>query len=143
MLDGDGTVLRWSCAAADLLGLAADEVCGHPVRELLADDADRVRTTAPCTTGIPSTGRALLRHRSGRPVDVTFWTMRLEDCSDVLALAAPTQRLKEWEHGVSFLSSLLSQERSGSASATRIRPWCEPTSSRGSSADRRCLPAAS
>ncbi|MEV0185634.1 SpoIIE family protein phosphatase [Streptomyces sp. NPDC050625] len=113
VLAGDGTVLRWSCAAADLLGHTADEVCGHPVRELFADVSHPVHPAAPCETGIPAAGRVRLRHRSGRPVDVTYWMMRLEGSAEVLVLAAPTQCVAEWEQGVSFLDSLLSQKRVG------------------------------
>jgi serine phosphatase RsbU (regulator of sigma subunit)/PAS domain-containing protein len=114
ILDGDGTVLRCPRSAAELLGRTAAEVCGRPVRELLADGSGGVRGgPAPCKGGIPAAGRARLGHRSGRAVEVAFRVVRLEDSSELLVLAAPAHWVTEWGQSVSVLRALFSQERVG------------------------------
>ncbi|MFF3073290.1 SpoIIE family protein phosphatase [Kitasatospora sp. NPDC057936] len=89
VLDDRGTVTRWSAAAAELVGREADEVCGYPVRDLLARNPEKPSRAA--SGAVPTAGRALLRHRSGHTVDVAFRTMPLEGSSDVLVLAHPAR----------------------------------------------------
>ncbi|GGJ60338.1 SpoIIE family protein phosphatase [Streptomyces brasiliensis] len=113
VLDMDGNVLRWSRTAAELLGRTADEVCGHPVHDLLADPSGHPCGTAPYETEIPAAGRARLRRGSGGSVDVTFRALRLDVSSEVLVLAAPTQCVTEWQQNESFLCSLFAQNRIG------------------------------
>ncbi|WP_448332384.1 SpoIIE family protein phosphatase [Streptomyces sp. DSM 41534] len=89
MLDAQGIVLRWSRAAAELLDRTAEEVCGNPVGHLLADSSEC--RAEPMVNGMPTAGRALLRHRSGAVVEVSFRIYPLENCSDFLMLAVPTR----------------------------------------------------
>ncbi|MYX46358.1 SpoIIE family protein phosphatase [Streptomyces sp. SID89] len=108
VLDAEGTVLRWSRTAEELLGRTADEVCGRPVRELFAErPAGATADTRVLATG----GRALLRHRSGDPVDVTYRVLRLQPATEDLMLFAPTQRVIDWEQGAQVLAGLLTQDR--------------------------------
>jgi len=109
VLSDEGTVLRWSSAAADLVGRTAGEVCGQPVWKLLAD----APTVVPCEAGIPAAGQARLGLRSGDSIDVTFWVTRLEPSSEFLILATPARCVTEWAQGVSLLRSFLAQDRVG------------------------------
>ncbi|MGW1723533.1 SpoIIE family protein phosphatase [Streptomyces sp. NPDC002306] len=111
VLDERGTVLRWSSAAARLLGHRAAEVCGHPVRDLVVGTPDLPHADRRAPAG----GRALLRHRDGGTVDVVFRVTRLEETAELLVLAAPTTWVTEQEQGVSLLHALLSQVRIGMA----------------------------
>ncbi|MFJ3212653.1 SpoIIE family protein phosphatase [Streptomyces flaveolus] len=113
ILDGDGTVLRWSRSATELLGRTATEACGRPVRELLADDSCAVHGQGTAFEGgIPAAGRTRLRHRSGRAVEVAFRVVRLEHSSDLLVLAATAHRVAEWRQSA-VLRALFTQERVG------------------------------
>ncbi|MFF0200696.1 SpoIIE family protein phosphatase [Streptomyces sp. NPDC005017] len=80
LLDAHGTVVRWSAAAAALLGRTADEVCGRRFRVL---------QDAPGEDELPATGTCRLRHRTGGRVDVTLRTVPQEPSTDVLVLLAP------------------------------------------------------
>ncbi len=111
VLDEQGTVLGWSRSAANLVGRRAGEVCGRPVRELLAD----VPSGAMGGAGFPAAGRVRLRHRSGDTIDVTFRVMRMEGVSDLLVLAAPTQDVAERNQGVSLTRALFAQDHIGIA----------------------------
>ncbi|MFF9077788.1 SpoIIE family protein phosphatase [Streptomyces sp. NPDC014872] len=111
VLDRDGTVLRWSRAAAELLGRSSEEVCGRPVRDLLDDVPCEAREDTRLPGGIPETGETRLRHRSGRTIDVTFRVTPLEGASEFVVVAVPTRRLTDMEQGMSFLESLFSQDR--------------------------------
>jgi serine phosphatase RsbU (regulator of sigma subunit)/PAS domain-containing protein/anti-sigma regulatory factor (Ser/Thr protein kinase) len=113
-VDDRGTVVRWSRAAADLVGRDAGEVCGRPVRELVASDrvpAAGSSSTKAGAAGIPASGRVLLRHGSGGTVDVTFRSIRWEGASEQLVLAAPTGQVVDQDQGASLLRALLSQDR--------------------------------
>ncbi len=109
VLDEHCTVLGWSRSAADLVERTAGEVCGRPVRELLAD----VPSGATSGAGFPAAGRARLRHRSGGMIDVTFRVVRMEGVSDRLVLAVPTPHVSERNHGVSLMRALFSQDLIG------------------------------
>ncbi|MFI9626721.1 SpoIIE family protein phosphatase [Streptomyces sp. NPDC052042] len=114
VLDDEGTILRWSRAATELLGRSSEEVCGHPVRELLDDAPGPVRGAARRHRGgIPEAGEARLRHRSGRTVDVTFRVTSLEGGAELLVVAAPSHCLTSAEQNTSFLDSLFRQGRIG------------------------------
>ncbi|MFE9445336.1 PAS domain-containing protein [Streptomyces sp. NPDC006602] len=113
VLDEDGTVRRWPPEAAELVGYDAADVRGRPVRDLLAD-ASGASPVAPLEgTRFPARGRTLLRHRQGGTVDVTFCVHRLEGSTELLVLAAPTQRVSEQVRGASLLRALFSQDRIG------------------------------
>ncbi|MFD4975873.1 SpoIIE family protein phosphatase [Streptomyces sp. NPDC058424] len=113
VVDEAGTVVRWSRAAADLLGHPAEHVCGRPVGELLADASDEPHRCALAADGFPAAGRTRLRHRSGRAVEVAFRIVRLEGSSELLALAAPAADTTEREQGLSLLRALFAQARMG------------------------------
>ncbi|MGW4444404.1 SpoIIE family protein phosphatase [Streptomyces sp. NPDC004682] len=109
VLDDRGTVVRWSPAAAELLGRTADEVCGRSLRDLLARACPGVDDDGT----FPADGRALLRHRSGDAVAVSFRILRTEPDSEALVLLAPTRQVSHWEADANVLRALLSQDRLG------------------------------
>lgn len=107
VLDSRGTVLGWTETAAGLTGLTAEDVCGRPVQELLADlpgDADTA-------TEIPAFGQVRLRRRSGEIIPVTFRATRVTGSSDLLVVAAPTQNVSDQQQGVELLRAFSSQDR--------------------------------
>ncbi|MFJ4516771.1 hypothetical protein ACIP4X_13800 [Streptomyces sp. NPDC088817] len=101
VLDEAGTVVRWSRAAANLLG--------HPIGDLLADAPDGPRSCASAAHGYPAVGRTRLRHPSGGAVEVAFRIERLEGPAELLVLAAPAAGATEREQGLSLLHALFSQ----------------------------------
>ncbi|MGW2936618.1 SpoIIE family protein phosphatase [Streptomyces sp. NPDC001156] len=107
VLDNRGSVVRWSRAAEDLTGVTAEEVCGHPVQELVADLPEDLRSA----TQMPASGRARLRHQCGTMIDVTFRTIEVDDSQDFLILAAPTHHVADHEQGAALLRALSSQNR--------------------------------
>ncbi|MFD4789588.1 SpoIIE family protein phosphatase [Streptomyces sp. NPDC058459] len=109
VLDGHGTVVRWSHAAAELLGRTAEEVCGLPVRDLIARDCPG----AGADGTLPADGHTLLRHRSGGTVAVSYRVLSTEPAEESLVLAAPTRRVSRWQADASMLRALLSQDRVG------------------------------
>ncbi|MFF3372606.1 SpoIIE family protein phosphatase [Streptomyces sp. NPDC002680] len=113
VLDEDGTVRQWSPAAAELLGYDAADVRGRPLGDLIVD-ASGASCAGPWQgTRLPAGGRAVLRHRQGGTVDVTFRVHRLVDSGELLVLAAPTQRVDEQELGMSLVRALFSQNGIG------------------------------
>lgn len=112
VLAEDGTVLRWSRAAADLLGFTAGEVCGSPFRTLLDDHRDEHRS-AHAGQGLPPEGQAWLRRRAGDPVPVVLRLMPLEASSEVLLVAAQAHTLTDEEQATTLLRSLFAQNRVG------------------------------
>ncbi|MEU1707603.1 SpoIIE family protein phosphatase [Streptomyces sp. NPDC005706] len=106
ILDAGGTVVRWSRAAAELVGREAAEVCGQPVQALFAGAPEAL-------PGMQDAGRVMLRTRSGSTVEVTFRVVPLADSSELLVLAGPTWQVTEWEHSVSCLRGLLAQDQIG------------------------------
>ena len=111
VLDDHGTVLRCSRAAADLVGRRAEDICGHPVQQLLADAPGG----AACEVGTATVPRVRLRHRSGGSIAVSYRLLPLVGASELLVLAVPAHDVVEREQGVSFLRALLSQDRIGIA----------------------------
>ncbi|MEV6027834.1 SpoIIE family protein phosphatase [Streptomyces sp. NPDC052036] len=107
VLDGRGAVVRWTATAQDLTGVTAEEVCGRPVRELMADLPDDLRNGPK----MPASGRVRLRHRCGDVIDVTFRTIEVEGSAEFLVLAAPTHSVADHEQGAALLRALSSQDR--------------------------------
>jgi serine phosphatase RsbU (regulator of sigma subunit)/anti-sigma regulatory factor (Ser/Thr protein kinase) len=107
VLDRRGAVVRWTEAAADLTGFTADEVCGRPVRDLVADLPDELRD-APKT---PASGRTRLWHRYGHTIDVTFQTIAVNGSAESLVLVAPAHPVPDYEHGAALLRALSAQNR--------------------------------
>lgn len=111
VVDDEGVVLRWSRAAADLLGHTAEEACGSPVRNLLAGLSHRRCQDSPQQSGIPSAGRAVLRSSSGDQVEVAFRAVRLEGSSQSLVLALPSQHLDTWNQDTALARALFAQNQ--------------------------------
>ncbi|MEE4596064.1 SpoIIE family protein phosphatase [Streptomyces sp. DSM 41524] len=116
VLDSRSTVLRWSGAAAALLGRTSDEVCGRPLHDLLIGAAEQL-DTRPGMPGVPTSGLVGLRHRSGHTVEVTLRVLPLDDGSEFLLLATPTgaSREREPNRDSAFVRALLAQDRIGVA----------------------------
>lgn len=111
VLDGQGTIVRWSETASELLGWAADEVCGRPARELLVDGSEQPNALCGRPSGISATGTAVLRHRSGITVELACRVMPLADTSEVLVAACPAHEATDQDEGLSLLHALLAQDR--------------------------------
>ncbi|MER7693249.1 SpoIIE family protein phosphatase [Streptomyces sp. NPDC097610] len=107
VLDNRGTVVRWTGAAEDLTGFRAEDVCGHPVQELLADLPDDLRGA----TETAASGRVRLWHQCGGTIDVAFRTTQVMGSAEVLVLAAPTHHVADHEQGAAFLRALSAQNR--------------------------------
>ncbi|MFD8717607.1 SpoIIE family protein phosphatase [Streptomyces sp. NPDC059629] len=107
VLDEHGTVLRWTGPAKELTGFTAEEVCGRPVQELVADLPDEQHGAAE----MPASGRVRLWQRSGGTVEVTFRTSAVEGYAEFLVLAAPARHVVDQEQGAAFLRALSSQDR--------------------------------
>ncbi|MEI5011650.1 SpoIIE family protein phosphatase [Streptomyces sp. PmtA] len=107
VLDQRGAVVRWTRTAQDLTGFPAEEVCGRPVQELVADLPDALRGA----TEMPESGRVRLWHQRGDTIDVTFRTTRVEGSAEVLVLAAPTHHVADHEQGAALLRALSAQNR--------------------------------
>lgn len=78
VLDDRGTVVGWTGTAEDLTGFRAEEVCGRPVQELVANLPDELRGA----TEMPESGQVRLRHQCGDTIDVTFRTTRVEGSAE-------------------------------------------------------------
>ncbi|MEU1449477.1 PAS domain-containing protein [Streptomyces mirabilis] len=106
VLDHRGAVVRWTVAAEELTGFRAEEVCGRPVRDLVADLPDDLRDAA-----MPASGRIRLWHQCGDTIDVTFRTTKVGGSAEVLVLAAPTHHVADHEQGAALLRALSAQNR--------------------------------
>uniref|UniRef100_UPI0035A83653 SpoIIE family protein phosphatase n=1 Tax=Kitasatospora aureofaciens TaxID=1894 RepID=UPI0035A83653 len=104
VVDGDGVVLQWSRTAAQLLDRTAAEVCGQPLAQLIETEHRDPDTSGGGRT--PTAGRAVLRHRSGRPVEVAYHALRLDGSYDVLLLATPVQYAGDWAQGTAGAAAL-------------------------------------
>ncbi|MFD8778478.1 SpoIIE family protein phosphatase [Streptomyces sp. NPDC059916] len=113
VLDSEGTVLRWSQEAAELLDRTAEEVCGRPVRALLAEATEHAGWARLGRTTTPAAGQTVLRHRSGNAIEVAFRVLPLAPSAEFLLLAAPTRHVTDWEQSAAFLHALLAQDRIG------------------------------
>ncbi|MEU8911162.1 ATP-binding SpoIIE family protein phosphatase [Streptomyces mirabilis] len=107
VLDHRGTVVRWTGTAEELTGFRAEDVCGRPVQELVADLPDDLRGA----TEMPVSGRVRLWHQCGDTLDVTFRTTRVEGSREVLVVAAPTRHVADHEQGAALLRALSAQNR--------------------------------
>ncbi|MFI1358302.1 SpoIIE family protein phosphatase [Streptomyces sp. NPDC020898] len=113
LLDIQGAVVGWSAEAAELVGWTAAEVYGRPVRDLLVGPSGQRWGADANDLGRSASGQALIRHRSGRSIEVAFRVQQLGGCSQFFVLAAPLHSTTDWEQGVRVLQALLSQERTG------------------------------
>ncbi|MFE2725866.1 SpoIIE family protein phosphatase [Kitasatospora sp. NPDC059327] len=141
LLDADGRIVRWTREAERLLSLPADEVCGRPVRELLADPAGwdtllaghRTARAAERTAGPPAeraaerpadtwSGTAVLRSGRGGHLGVVFQVLPLADttagepaAARYFVLAAPARLVTQWRQDQAFTRELFLQDRVGLA----------------------------
>ncbi|MFC8232283.1 SpoIIE family protein phosphatase [Streptomyces sp. NPDC057284] len=106
VLDNRGAVLRWTKTAEDLTGFRAEDVCGRPAQQLVADLPDDLRDA----TEMPASGRVRLWHQCGDTVDVTFRTTKVGS-AEFLVLAAPTHHVADHEQGAALLRALSAQDR--------------------------------
>ncbi|MEJ8640984.1 PAS domain-containing protein [Streptomyces sp. MS1.HAVA.3] len=84
LLDDAGTVVAWTPAAEALLERRSADVCGRPVRDLLADagswEAVLAQGRQEGRDGWEGwEGRATLRHGSGRALEIGFRVIPLND----------------------------------------------------------------
>jgi serine phosphatase RsbU (regulator of sigma subunit)/PAS domain-containing protein/anti-sigma regulatory factor (Ser/Thr protein kinase) len=108
LVDDDGTVVAWSERAEQLLGLAADTVCGHVFADLVAGAA-----APPGRGGVPS-GRVCLRSAGGGLVLADVKTLPLAGTGgQSVVLFAAARRTDEWGYGVSLVRAFLRQRRLG------------------------------
>ncbi|MBW1596359.1 SpoIIE family protein phosphatase [Streptomyces sp. JJ38] len=115
---GGRTVESWGETARELLGWTAEEVCGRPVRELLADPEDWPRVREQCV-GASWEGEVVLRHADGHelPVGVRVILLRAgaDEAPSHLVLAARAEHLSRWRQNYSLVEGLFAQERIGLA----------------------------
>ncbi|PBC67402.1 serine phosphatase RsbU (regulator of sigma subunit) [Streptomyces sp. TLI_235] len=107
LIDGRGTVLTWSAAAAELTGRSASEVCGRPLAEQLAGTE---------SDGPPADGPLHLRGPTGEAVPVYCRLLPLDRPpagGHRLLLAVRTDLAQELEQGAALLRALLAQDRIG------------------------------
>ncbi|MET9896990.1 SpoIIE family protein phosphatase [Streptomyces sp. NPDC006446] len=83
VIDGNGTLIRWSEGARRLLGYAPEEVEARPAKELLASPDT---TAPPGPTRKHWHGVLALRHRDGRVLSVWLLAHRLEQSGDWLVV---------------------------------------------------------
>ncbi|MEU6234352.1 SpoIIE family protein phosphatase [Kitasatospora sp. NPDC047058] len=142
LLDADGRITRWTPQAERLLALRADQVCGRPVRELLADPATWPALLAERAADAWS-GRAAVRSGRGEELRVVFQVLPLADggtgtvaadggagagagagagtppaggeASQYFVLAAPAGLVAQWRQDQAFTQELFLQDRVGLA----------------------------
>ncbi|MEW1804720.1 SpoIIE family protein phosphatase, partial [Streptomyces virginiae] len=127
LLDDAGTVLAWTPAAEALLARRSADVCGRPVRDLLAD-ADAGGWEAVLAQGGRSgcagrdgwAGRATVRHGSGGELEIGFRVVPLNDgapgkAARCLVIGAPVEVVARWRQDQAFTRELFLQGRVGLA----------------------------
>ncbi|MCX4775978.1 ATP-binding SpoIIE family protein phosphatase [Streptomyces sp. NBC_01264] len=122
LLDGAGTVLAWTPAAEALLDRRSTDVCGRPARDLLVDPGSWEAVLAQGGRGQPAgwEGRATLRHGSGRPLEIGFRVVPLDDgargdAARCLVLGSPLELVAQWRQDHAFTHELFLQGRVGLA----------------------------
>ncbi|MFB6549465.1 SpoIIE family protein phosphatase [Streptomyces sp. NPDC056405] len=113
VVDARGLVRVWSEEAAAFLGWTARQVCGHPVRDLLAEPDRVVDCLRPGVHGQAKAGQALLRHASGHSVEVAYRQLPLLETDERLLIAAPAAKVSEAGLAASLLTALLAQDQIG------------------------------
>lgn len=119
VLTGDGTVAGWTRGAEELLGYPADGVVDRSAATLLAGPADPLRTARiaeRCRGGTGWNGLVTVRHRDGRPVEVSLRVspaFRLDggECF----LVSGRERPPEWTIDRSVLDGFLTRSPIGMA----------------------------
>ncbi|MFB6815325.1 SpoIIE family protein phosphatase [Streptomyces sp. NPDC056347] len=121
LLDADGMVVGWTPAAAELFALTAEEVCGRPAVELLADPASRPLTPEG-HRGAAWSGEAVVRTGRGEDMNVVFHALPLADTGTktdgagrYFVLWAPVGTVDRWRQDQAFTRELFLQDRLGLA----------------------------
>ncbi|MFF8691939.1 SpoIIE family protein phosphatase [Streptomyces sp. NPDC015144] len=117
LLDADGLVVGWTPAAAELFGLTAEEVCGRPAVELLADPASRPPTPEGHRDAAWS-GETVVRTGRGGPMSIVFHALPLADTDGTaryFVLWAPVGTVDRWRQDQAFTRELFLQDRLGLA----------------------------
>lgn len=119
LLDDAGTILAWTPAAEALLERRSTDVCGRPVRDLLADASSWGAVLARRTRE-GWEGQATLRHGSGRDLAIGFRVLPLHDgrresAARCLVIGAPADLIAKWRQDHAFTQELFLQGRVGLA----------------------------
>ncbi|MFJ6633658.1 SpoIIE family protein phosphatase [Streptomyces sp. NPDC091376] len=119
LLDDAGTILAWTPAAEALLERRSTDVCGRPVRDLLADASSWGAVLARRTRE-GWEGQATLRHGSGRDLAIGFRVLPLHDgrresAARCLVIGAPADLVAKWRQDHAFTQELFLQGRVGLA----------------------------
>ncbi|MGP3983610.1 SpoIIE family protein phosphatase [Streptomyces sp. KR80] len=123
VVDGTCTLLAWTAEAEALLRLPGDEVCGRPVRNLLADP-DRWPEVLAQQTETAWEGRVTLRQGGGLQVPVAYRVLPLDTLNAeqpregearYLVVGAPSAQVSTWRQDRAFTRGLFLQERVGLA----------------------------
>ncbi|WP_431780650.1 SpoIIE family protein phosphatase [Streptomyces chumphonensis] len=121
VLAENGTVESWADTARDLLGWTAEQTCGRPARELLADPDAWPGPVEGCP-GPGWEGELTLRHVDGSEVPVGLRVLALHDRGDGrgharsrLVLGARAELLDLWRQSHSLVEGLFTQQRIGLA----------------------------
>ncbi|MEU3304110.1 SpoIIE family protein phosphatase [Streptomyces sp. NPDC006678] len=119
LLDDAGTILAWTPAAEALLERRSTNVCGRPVRDLLADASSWGAVLARRTRE-GWEGQATLRHGSGRDLAIGFRVLPLHDgrresAARCLVIGAPADLIAKWRQDHAFTQELFLQGRVGLA----------------------------
>ncbi|WP_431046771.1 SpoIIE family protein phosphatase [Streptomyces sp. P1-3] len=120
LVDGAGALLTWTAAAEELLGRRAEDVCGRPVTDLLADPAaHRAKAAALCGAQVRE-GRATVTHGSGQELEILCRVIpltgpRRRHEPSHLILAAPADLIARWREDHALAGELFAQDRIGLA----------------------------
>ncbi|MFF4078271.1 SpoIIE family protein phosphatase [Streptomyces sp. NPDC001777] len=131
LLDAGGRVIGWTPAAAELLALPAEAVCGRPVRELFADPGARsglwVDRSQGGRSGAVRSGEAVVRTGRGEKLGIVFQVLPLA-CEEpapgtgtsaeparYFVLGAPAGMVSRWRQDRAFTRELFLQDRLGLA----------------------------
>ncbi|QIQ01193.1 SpoIIE family protein phosphatase [Streptomyces liangshanensis] len=113
VVDHAGVVVRWSSAARSLVGRGAEEVCGRSLGRLLVPPLPPPFGSGRGGGDRTERGAALLRHSSGRTVEVAYEAVPLAGADEYLVTAVPAADAAEWARGASLMRALFAQSRVG------------------------------
>ncbi|WP_354642827.1 SpoIIE family protein phosphatase [Kitasatospora camelliae] len=121
LLDADAVIVGWTPAAEELLAYRAEQVCGRPVRELLADRDSWPDLLAGYRDGVPWSGETVVRDGRGERLEIVFRVLPMarpasgDDPAHYLALGAPAALVARWRQDHAFTRELFLQDRVGLA----------------------------
>ncbi|MFI5767434.1 SpoIIE family protein phosphatase [Streptomyces sp. NPDC051658] len=117
LLDADGLIIGWTPAAEKLFALPAEQVCGRPALELLADPAAGPEPPAGYRETAWS-GEAVVRTGRGEDLGIVFHALPLasaDGAAGYLVLWAPVGTVDRWRQDQAFTRELFLQDRLGLA----------------------------